>query len=235
VTHAPTSFDEAFAAAEPLPGWLTRDQARCLYDEAARVPRDGTVVEIGSHHGRSSIVLASALSTARFVAIDPFGAEWRYGGADTEEAFRANVARAGVADRVRVVVARSQAERPGWSDPLDLVYVDGKHDLWSAADDFRWAAHLRPGGRLLVHDAFSSLGVTLAVLAHLLPSRTLRYRDRIGSLAVFERAAPSMGDRWRIACQLPWFVRNLVIKVLLRLRARPVARALGHHDTADPY
>ena len=42
-------------------------------------------------------------------------------------------------------------------------------------------------------------------------------------------------DRARLLAQLPWFVRNLTIKVLLRSRLTPVARLLGHDDTADPY
>lgn len=239
VTHRPTDLDEAFERAftlvEPLPGWLTREQARCLFGEAARLPAGAVVVEIGSHHGRSTIVLAAARPRDRVVAIDPFGADWRYGGTDTEASFRSNLARAGSADRVDVIVDSSQRQRPSWTTPLGLVYVDGKHDLWSAADDFRWSRHLDVGGRLLIHDAFSSLGVTLAVLLHLLPSRDLRYCRRVGSLAVFERVPPSGRDRLRILGELPWFFRNLVVKVLLRLRLRPAARLLGHHDTADPY
>ena len=35
--------------------------------------------------------------------------------------------------------------------------------------------------------------------------------------------------------QLPWFLRNVVLKVLLRLRLRPAARLLGHHSPYDPY
>jgi hypothetical protein len=39
----------------------------------------------------------------------------------------------------------------------------------------------------------------------------------------------------RVLRELPWFARNLVIKVLLRLRIGKVASALGHAGTADPY
>jgi hypothetical protein len=38
-----------------------------------------------------------------------------------------------------------------------------------------------------------------------------------------------------VLSEVPWFARNLLVKVLLRLRLRPVAHALGHHDVADPY
>ena len=79
-------------------------------------------------------------------------------------AFRANLERAGVAERVRHVRLPSQdalAELPG---EVDLLYVDGAHRYGPARDDLaRWGARVRPGGRMLVHDAFSSIGVTLAI------------------------------------------------------------------------
>jgi hypothetical protein len=71
-----------------------------------------------------------------------------------------------------------------------------------------------------------------------LPSRRLRYLDRIGSLARFEVAAASpvsRADRLRILAELPWWLRNVGIKVLLRLRLYPLARLAGHSDRADPY
>jgi hypothetical protein len=39
----------------------------------------------------------------------------------------------------------------------------------------------------------------------------------------------------RVLRQLPWFTRNVVIKVLLRLRLRPAVAALGHTGPYDPY
>jgi hypothetical protein len=232
----PTGFADAYRIAEPVPGWLTEPQARVLHAAAGVVPPGGVAVEIGSHHGRSAIVLAAGLPDAAvLVAVDPFGAQWRYGGEGTEQAFRANLAAAGVDDRVDVRVTTSEAALADWDDPLDLVYVDGKHDALSLAHDLGWARHLRPGGRVFVHDAFSSVGVTLGLLAVLMRSRDLRYRGRTGSLAALERARPSLTDRLRLLGPLPWFGRNVVVKVLLRLRLRPAARLLGHHDTADPY
>ena len=69
----------------------------------------------------------------------------------------------------------------------------------------------------------------------MLPSRRLRYLDRTGSLARFEIAAVSRADRLRMLAELPWWLRNVAIKVLLRLRLYPLARLAGHHDRADPY
>lgn len=229
-------FEEAFAAADPLPGWLTRDQARALYDAAAAIPPGGRVVEIGSHHGRSAVVLARALPEgARLVAIDPFPDDWRYGAAGTEQRFRENVERAGVSERLELRVATSHDVRRTWSGRIDLVYIDGKHDFWTVRDDLGWATLVERDGWVLVHDAFSSLGVTTALLSELLVSRSLRYAGRTGSLARIQVTPPFLTDRVRLLSELPWWVRNLAVKVFLRLRLRLLARALGHHGAADPY
>jgi predicted O-methyltransferase YrrM len=230
------AFEAAFAHAEPIPGWLTRDQAAALFAAAAAVPQDGCVVEIGSHHGRSTVVLAAALRPgARLVAVDPFPEDWRYGAAGTEQACRRNLDEAGVSDRVDLRVATSRTVRASWQGDLNLVYVDGKHDYWSVRDDLGWAAHVVPGGWVFVHDAFSSLGVTTGLLRELVATRSLRYVDRTGSLARLQVAPPSRADLLRPLGELPWWLRNLVVKMLLRLRLRSVARLLRHHDTADPY
>lgn len=230
------TFDASFRLAEPIPGWLTRDQARCLHDAAGQVPAGGTVVEIGSHHGRSTVVLARALPAgARVVAIDPFPPDWRYGGAGTEAACRANLRTAGIEDAVELRVSTSAVERGRWSGRVDLLYVDGKHDLWSLRSDLRWTRWVPDGGTVLVHDAFSSLGVTLGLLSVLPWSRRLRYVDRTGSLARLVVGEPTVADRLRPGRELPWWVRNLVVKALLRLRLRPIAWLLGHDGPADPY
>jgi hypothetical protein len=87
-----------------------------------------------------------------------------------------------------------------------------------------------------VHDCYSSIGVTLGVLAHVLPSRRLRYERRAGSMALFRVARPTFADRLRIVREVPWWLRNVAVKVLLRLRLRAVARWLFHHEGPyDPY
>jgi Methyltransferase domain len=222
-------FEDAWSMAGTVPGWLTRAQARTLWNSAAGVPAGATIVEIGSHQGRSTIVLARARFGGRVVAIDPFVDGAMFGGAATRLRFEKHLAAAGVQDVVELIAERSTALRPSWTDPLGMVYVDGKHDMWTAADDLRWAEHLPAGAPLLLHDAFSSIGVTLAVLLHVLPGRTLRYLGRTGSLARFEVGRPTAHDRLRILRELPWFVRNVLIKIGLRL-----LRVFGYRRP-DPY
>lgn len=227
-----TAFDTAWTRAEPIGGWLTREQGEALWEAVRSIPSGGRILEIGSHQGRSTIVLASAAHEvgAQVVAVDPFVAGGMFGGAATRELFLANIDAAGLADVVRLVDAKSTVLRPTWDEPLDMVFIDGKHDYWTVRDDLRWVEHLPAGAPVLIHDAFSSIGVTLGLLAHALPSDRLRYLGRDGSLARFETAPPSARDRLRMLGQLPWFARNVAIKIALR-----IARLAGYRRTPDPY
>ena len=227
-----TEFDIVWTRADAVSGWLTRDQGRALWDAARQVPAGGRIVEIGSHQGRSTIVLASAAAGpgAEVVAVDPFLAGGMFGGAATRDRFTANIDAAGVAGAVRLITEKSTALRPQWNEPIDMLFIDGKHDYWTVRDDLRWTQHVSTGGPVLIHDSFSSIGVTLGLLVHVLPGGTLRYVGRVGSLACFETRRPSVRDRLRMMAQVPWFLRNVAIKVLLRL-----ARVVGHRGTPDPY
>jgi predicted O-methyltransferase YrrM len=228
MTAVDAGFDAIWQRARTIPGWLTQAQALVLWQAAGAT--DGIVVEIGSHQGRSTIVLAAArraaAARAHVVAIDPFVDGPMFGGAATRDKFLANVADADV----ELIAERSTAVRPHWTEPIGLLYIDGKHDYWTVRDDLRWCEHVQAGGVVLVHDAFSSIGVTLALLGHVAPGHRLRYLGRVGSLARFEVARPGAGDRVRMLRELPWWLRNIAIKVVLR-----IGRLFGHTSTPDPY
>ena len=211
-------------------GWLTEAQALRLDRCARTVPGEGRIVEIGSFRGRSTIVLARAASgDVEVVAIDPhlgsdrgpqeIAAQPELGEQDTE-IFRANLDRHGVLDRVEHVrMLSSEAPLP---DAIDLLYVDGAHRFGPARDDLvRWGARVSDGGTMLVHDSFSSIGVTLALLASVTFTRRWRFVGRDGSLARY--AADHRGGTSSAArqlAQLPWFAYNVVLKVLTVLRIR---------------
>lgn len=231
-------FESAWDLASTIPGWLTEDQARLLFDSAQDLPHDPVLLEIGSHQGKSTIVLATAARAhgGRVIAIDPFVEGRLFGGASTRSKFEHHVETAGLADTIELVADYSTRARPAWDRPIDYLYIDGKHDYWTLSDDLKWAAHLPQGSPVLVHDCYSSVGVTLGVLAHVLPSRRIRYERRAGSLALFRVGRPSARDRARILQEVPWWLRNVAVKVLLRLRLRAVAaRVFGHEGPYDPF
>ena len=82
---ADAAFDAAYAWIDPVGGWLTRDQARVLFDAVRSLPRGSTVVEVGSHQGRSTLALALARPDVTVVAVDPFVAGGRFGGPATRQ------------------------------------------------------------------------------------------------------------------------------------------------------
>jgi predicted O-methyltransferase YrrM len=240
-----TSFTDAWAAVSDVEGWLSEGQARRLWERAAALGPPATIVEIGSYRGRSAIVLARAAPPGtQVVAIDPHAGTDRgpreirgpaAAGEADHRAFLANLERAGVAGVVRHVRRPSQEALAEVNGPVDLLYVDGAHRYRPArADLARWGARLRPEGTLLVHDAFSAVGVTLAQLRLLVLSPRFRYVGRSRSLAEYRRepvAGPARAaNALRQLAQLPWFVRNLAVKLALVLRLGPLARALGSRD-----
>jgi predicted O-methyltransferase YrrM len=223
---------EAWAAARQAEGWLTEDQASALFTAAAVVPDGGQIVEIGSFRGRSAIMLASAARPdVDVVCIDPhlgsdrgpqeIAAQPGLGESDNER-FRANLERAGVAHRVRHVREFSSDAFDHVDGSIDVLYVDGAHRFAPARDDIvRWGARVPVGGQMFVHDAFSSIGVTFALLTSTVLDGRWCYLGRDGSLARYRREQSI--DRWsamRQVAQLPWFVRNVVLKVLIVAKLR---------------
>ncbi|GEP32862.1 hypothetical protein NSZ01_06300 [Nocardioides szechwanensis] len=231
-------FPDVWEIASAVPGWLTEAQAELLWQTALACPGAPMVVEIGSHEGRSTIMLAAAAASSggRVVAIDPFVEGRLFGGSKTRDSFEKNLAEAGLSESVDLLAEYSTRARPSWVRPIDYLYIDGKHDYWTLSDDLKWADHLPDGAPVLIHDCFSSIGVTLGILAHVLPSRRLTYERRVGSLALFRVTPPTMAARRRILAELPWWLRNVAVKVMLRLRMRRTAAAVfGHRDAFDPY
>lgn len=247
---APDGLDDALRAVAGVEGWLSPDQAGWLWRRARAVREDGQIVEIGSYRGRSTILLARASQqSVGVVAIDPHAGNDRgpqqIEGTESEgeadhQAFLANLRAAGVDDRVRHVRAPASSAGTAVDGEIDLLYVDGAHRYAPARDDIRdWGRRVRPGGVMLVHDAFSSIGVTLALIRLTFAGGGFRYEGRTRSLAAYVRADLSASERvrnaLRQAAELPWFARNLVVKVALATGFTPLARLVGYRSREWPY
>jgi len=241
-SQAGRSFDDVFRAIASVQGWMTRDQARRLWDRSSELHSGDRVVEIGSYHGRSAIVLASAAAPGvQVICIDPHGGNDRgpqqYEGEFEEgqrdhETFVANLRDNGVIDRIRHIRKASQDAADDVQGDVELLYIDGAHRFNPArADIERWGAKVADGGTLLIHDSFSSVGVTLAIGATLLTGPHFRYIGRSQSMTQYRREDLSPLDRaanaFRHLLELPYFARNVLFKLLILAKLRPVTRLLG--------
>jgi predicted O-methyltransferase YrrM len=248
VTTSDVPFDSVWSAVSNVEGWMTQGQARELYEAAANCPADGRIVEIGSFRGRSTIVLAMAAPTGtEIVAIDPHAGNdrgpqeldgYEVAAGDDHALFESNLVAAGVRDRVTHVREFSDRAHQRVDGGIDVLYIDGAHRYGPALADIKdWGARVKPGGSLLIHDSFSSIGVTGAIMRALLVNDRFRYVGRSRSLAVYR--AEAGGSRMRNAftqlAQLPWFAKNVATKIALTIGWGSLVRTLGRTPPEWPY
>ena len=158
---APTRMrpDDVERITAGVEGWLGPFEGALLYRLAEDADPAGAIVEIGSWQGKSTIWLAAGASAGRgapVVAIDPHvGTSLRAAGETTAPLLRRNLARAGVADHVEVVVATSEQAATDWNRPISLLWIDGDHEYESVRQDVAlWEPHLLPGAAIALHDTF---------------------------------------------------------------------------------
>ena len=220
-----------------IEGWLTAAQAARLAACASRPRPAGAVVEIGSFRGRSTVVLARAAGAV--VAIDPHAGSDRgpqeiaadaSRGDDDYRVFHANLAAAGVAIAVRHVRKFSADALGDVSGPISLLYVDGAHRFGPAREDLHdWGARVVAGrddarARLVLVDRRDARAVHRCA-GGATPAGPARSRSSAASPG-------ACTGRW--SRQLPWFARNVAIKVLVVAGRRSWAERIGL-DPAAPW
>lgn len=120
--------------------------------ELARLAAGRQVLEVGSAHGYSAIVMA--LAGADVTAVDDHhGGTWL---GDTLAAMQANLGAYGVSDRVEIMRGASQNVLPVLireEARFGLIFIDGDHEQAAVTRDLHHALDLlRPGGVLACHD-----------------------------------------------------------------------------------
>jgi len=109
----------------------------------ARMVGARRILEVGTLGGYSAIWLARALPEGGKLVTLEFSAKHA-------DVARANIARAGLADKVEVIVGPAIESLPKLAGPFDLVFIDA--DKASNADYFQWAVKLARQGTVIVVD-----------------------------------------------------------------------------------
>ena len=126
-----------------VPGWLHESEAKALQQFA----EGKRVLEIGSYCGLSTICMGRVAK--HITAVDYFDGRGTPEPAETLAAFKANIERYGVADKV--TICHPDAEYP--LPKYDLAFIDGEHTREAvAADIARVLPVLAPDGLIAFHD-----------------------------------------------------------------------------------
>jgi predicted O-methyltransferase YrrM len=149
--------DQLVRSMETVEGWLTAPEATLLARSVAATPiaTNAWIVEIGSYHGRSTLVIALAIAASvrplRLMAIDPHAGYAFSDGRDTYESLLSTLRAHQVEGIVDVVRARSLDV--ALRRPVGMVFIDGLHDYASVSADYAHVApHVIEGGLIVFHD-----------------------------------------------------------------------------------
>jgi predicted O-methyltransferase YrrM len=162
-------IEELVAAAGTIAGWTVGDDARAVALASLALPERATIVEVGVYFGRCTALLAGARrlrGTGMVHCVDPFDGtgdafSMPYYAAGLsasgfpcfEDAFRHNIDRLGLAQWVTVHRGRDVDVASKWSDPVDLLLLDGNQSPIGARAEYEaWVGFLRPGGTIILRN-----------------------------------------------------------------------------------
>jgi Methyltransferase domain/Glycosyl transferase family 2 len=183
-------------------GWLEDAEADALIAGVSRalaeLPPPHAVVEVGSHCGRSTVVLGGVVSAhgaeAHVHAIDPH--DGFVGALDqglvargpTLDRFNRAIAAAGLSDVVTAHGGRSF--ETAWDRPIAFLLIDWLHDYPSVARDFRhFEPWLSPGAYVAFHDYAEYFPGVVRLVDELLASGGYDRVAVAGSLVLLRRRA----------------------------------------------
>ncbi len=173
---------------------------------AACAPARGTILEIGSYKGKSTVGLASIAQRyglGPVVSVDPHsgpsvtdpdvgpkGSSW--------DDFRASLRAAGVEAGVEAHRAYSRDLARGWNRPIRFLWIDGDHTYRGAKEDIDlFRPHLVSGAIVALHDVLHTFEGPVRVFAEeLLDSNEFGPAGLCGSIG-WAQYRPSDGGAWR--------------------------------------
>ena len=213
----------------PLAGLITHDEVDCLYQLGQFNGCEGSIVEIGSWKGRSTIALARGAAQThkeKVYAIDPHSILLEEGYLeDTRAEFLANIQRAGVAAQVVPMIMSSEEAARGWSKPLRLLWIDGDHRYESTRRDFvLWEPHLAVGGILAMHDTIRKEGPKRVLWKNVFRSSRFQEIAIVDNLTAVRKVARASAPA-RLRKQVTLGLRGLYIAA--RKSSVPHSREVG--------
>jgi len=233
------------------PGFLTEREARFLALAAACAPARGTILEIGSFKGKSTVGLASIAARyglGKVVTVDPHTAPSvtdpdLEGQTSSWDDFRATLRAARVEGAVEVHRAFSRDLARGWDRPIRLLWIDGDHTYAGAKEDIDlFRRHLADGAIVALHDVLHTFeGPIRVFVEELLASDDFGPAGLCGSIG-WAQNRPRDSEPWRASREalrrraarlIPFVQRGREPRGLAKLRYK-LLRALVPHGAPAP-
>lgn len=138
-------WDWVLQLVEHVPSWTSGHELAALAEAASRATH---ICEIGSHHGKSALVMALANPAANILCID------NCENADTEPTFRKNLSANLASGQLRFINGTSDwLNHHKLKKRFDLCFIDGGHlEPDVTADIKNLIPHMFPGSLIAGHD-----------------------------------------------------------------------------------
>jgi precorrin-6B methylase 2 len=162
------------------------NERECVARLAAEVKADGLIVEIGALYGGMTAVMALANKKAHVITIDNFSWHPADDVPTSKELVLSNMAKVGVKN-VEVLEGDSRVIGVTWTEPIDLIFIDGGHSFdWVYPDLCNFAPHAQV---VALHDYDNPFWKTIrqAVEKFLSEHPEWEVSEVVGTVAVLRR------------------------------------------------
>jgi predicted O-methyltransferase YrrM len=162
-----------------IPGWFTENDMRGLA-ALARTVTNGTIIELGSMHGKSSYCLSVSSPTSKIYCLDYWSGWIVKTDDDIERPNSIDVFKSFTKDCSNITpIHLSMIEKviPAWEEPVDMVFIDAAHtnpDDWNCIEF--WLPKIKPHGIICGHDYYNEFN-----------SPIIHYPDVVENVARLEK------------------------------------------------
>jgi predicted O-methyltransferase YrrM len=133
-------FEDAWRAACECNIYISEIEGRRLYELARQAPEN--VVEVGSMHGGSAVLLALA-GSQRLTLIEQH----------SQPLLLRSLAKFNLLHEVHLLGYHDYQVWPYWTSKISLLFLDHEHTYLAVRNSLiGWRAHLQPGARIAIHD-----------------------------------------------------------------------------------
>lgn len=192
--------DALIQSIKQIEGWLSDAEANLMINTTIKalhdLPLPHNLVEIGSYHGKSTVLLgtvAKAISPqAKLYAIDPHNGQ--LGAVDqglqsfppSLASFQKNIQTARLSNVVELI--QDFSFNITWNKPIALLYIDGLHDYTNVSRDFQqFSAWIQPGAYVIFHDYADYYPGVKRAVEEILQKEEYQRIELVASLMVLQK------------------------------------------------